>query len=247
MDSIRLREGKCISRVCSDMPAFSGLPLSSQVQLPVFLLGDTPYSILHKNIPSESESPQFCLTLCGPMNYSPWNSPGKIAGVGSLSLLQKTFPTQGSNPGWPLISQADSLPAKPQEKPKSNPKSLIKPQLGPIPRLTKSAYLRAGPEGISQGICTVHTLPCCCVVLVTQSCLTLCKPMYCSPPGSLSMGFPRQEYWEILPFPSPVDLPDPGIKPRSPALQADSLPSEPGGGGGRGMGFLLTLTSKEQW
>ena len=46
---------------------------------------------------------------------------------------------------------------------------------------------------------------------------------------SLSMGFSRQEYWSGLPFPSPGDLPNPGIKPRSPALQADTLPSEPPG------------------
>ena len=45
----------------------------------------------------------------------------------------------------------------------------------------------------------------------------------------LSMGFPGQEYWGGLPFPSPGDLPDPGIKSRSSALQADSLPSEPPG------------------
>ena len=43
------------------------------------------------------------------------------------------------------------------------------------------------------------------------------------------MGFSRQEYWSGLPFPSPGDLPDPGIKPGSPALQADALPSEPPG------------------
>ena len=43
----------------------------------------------------------------------------------------------------------------------------------------------------------------------------------------LSMEFFRQEYWNGLPFPSPGDLPDPGIEPGSPALQADSLPSEP--------------------
>ena len=43
------------------------------------------------------------------------------------------------------------------------------------------------------------------------------------------MGFSRQEYWSGLPFPSPEDLPDPGIEPRSPALQADALPSEPPG------------------
>ena len=44
-----------------------------------------------------------------------------------------------------------------------------------------------------------------------------------------SMGFSRQEYWSGLPFPSPGDLPDPGIKPRSPTLQADALTSEPPG------------------
>ena len=45
----------------------------------------------------------------------------------------------------------------------------------------------------------------------------------------LSTGFSRQEYWIGLPFPSPGDLPDPGTKPRSPTLQADSLPTELGG------------------
>ena len=49
---------------------------------------------------------------------------------------------------------------------------------------------------------------------------------YQAPP---SMGFSRQEYWSGFPFPSPGDLPDPGIKPRSPALWADALPSEPPG------------------
>ena len=42
----------------------------------------------------------------------------------------------------------------------------------------------------------------------------------------LSMGFSRQEYWSGLPFPSPGDLPDSGIEPMSPVLQADSLPVE---------------------
>ena len=44
-----------------------------------------------------------------------------------------------------------------------------------------------------------------------------------------SMGFSRQEYWSGLPFPAPGDLPNPGIEPQSPALQADALPSEPPG------------------
>ena len=47
--------------------------------------------------------------------------------------------------------------------------------------------------------------------------------------ASTSMGFSRQQYWSGLPFPSPGDLPDPGIEPRSPAMQADALPSEPPG------------------
>ena len=43
------------------------------------------------------------------------------------------------------------------------------------------------------------------------------------------MGFSRQEYWSGLPFPSPGDLPDPGMEPRSPTLQADALTSAPPG------------------
>ena len=43
------------------------------------------------------------------------------------------------------------------------------------------------------------------------------------------MGFSRQEYWSGLPFPSPGDLPDPGIEPMSPTLEADALNSEPPG------------------
>ena len=64
-------------------------------------------------------------------------------------------------------------------------------------------------------------------VLITLSCLTLCDPTDWGSPGSLSMGFSRQEYWSGLPFPSPGDLPDPGIKPRPPALQTPSLLCEP--------------------
>ena len=49
---------------------------------------------------------------------------------------------------------------------------------------------------------------------------------YLAPPP---MGFSRQEYWSGLPFPSPGDLPNPGIEPRSPAFQADALTPEPPG------------------
>ena len=64
-------------------------------------------------------------------------------------------------------------------------------------------------------------------VLVAQSCPTLCDPMNCTAHQALlSMGFSRQGYWSVLKFPSPEDLPDPGIKPGSPALQLDTLVSE---------------------
>ena len=53
--------------------------------------------------------------------------------------------------------------------------------------------------------------------------------MDCSLPGSSVHGFSRKEYWSGLPFPSPGDLPDPGIKQQSPALQANSLPPDPPG------------------
>ena len=62
---------------------------------------------------------------------------------------------------------------------------------------------------------------------VTQSRPTLCDPMDCSLPGSSVHGISREEYWSGLPFPSPGDLPDPGVEPESLALQADALPSEP--------------------
>ena len=65
--------------------------------------------------------------------------------------------------------------------------------------------------------------------LVTQSCPTLCNPMDCSPQALKFLEFSRQESWSGLLFPSPGDLPDPGIKPGSLELQADSLPTEPPG------------------
>ena len=66
-------------------------------------------------------------------------------------------------------------------------------------------------------------------MLVSQWCPILLDPMDCSSPGTvtpLSMEFSRQEYWSGLPCPSPGDLPDLGIEPGSPSLQANSLMSE---------------------
>ena len=63
----------------------------------------------------------------------------------------------------------------------------------------------------------------------------------------LSMGISRQEYWSGLPFPSPGDLPDLGIKPESPPLQADSLPTELQGKPlGSPLIFLVMLTKRAE-
>ena len=74
---------------------------------------------------------------------------------------------------------------------------------------TKDSYLFFGGSG-----------------LVTKSCLTLATPQTVARQAPPSMGFSRQEYWSGLTFPSPGDLHNPGIEPRSPALQADVLPAE---------------------
>ena len=68
-------------------------------------------------------------------------------------------------------------------------------------------------------------------VLVTQSCLTFCDTMDCSPPSSSVHGILQARILESVttPFSSPGDLPDPGIEPGFPVLQADSLSSEPPG------------------
>ena len=60
--------------------------------------------------------------------------------------------------------------------------------------------------------------------LVAKSCRTFATPWTVAHQTPLSMGFLRQEYWSGLPFPSPADLPDPGIKPASPELPGNSSP-----------------------
>ena len=61
---------------------------------------------------------------------------------------------------------------------------------------------------------------------IAQSCATLCDPMDCTPPDSSVHGILQARYWSGQLLPSPGDLPNPGIEPGSPALQADSLLSE---------------------
>ena len=82
---------------------------------------------------------------------------------------------------------------------------------------------------------------------VTQSSLTLCVPMDCSPPGSLSMGFPRQEHWSGLPFPPLGIFPTQGLTLCLQHWQADSLPlSHLGGPELTVEGFIISLLQIKQ-
>ena len=75
--------------------------------------------------------------------------------------------------------------------------------------------------------CIYNEVLCCCVI--SKSCLTLATPLTIAHQVPLPMGFPRQEYWSGLPFPSPGDIPDPEIEPKSPALACKFFTTEPPG------------------
>ena len=83
-----------------------------------------------------------------------------------------------------------------------------------------------------------------CVCSVTSVMSDSLNPMDCSPPGSSVHGISRQEYWSRLPCPRPGDLPDPEIKPASPALQVNSLITEPPGKLKRRL-WLINLRSQQ--
>ena len=90
-------------------------------------------------------------------------------------------------------------------------------------------------SGIAESCCAM-------LCLVNQSCPTLCDPMDCSPPGSSVLGDSPGKNTGVLPCPPPGDLPNPGIEPKSPTLQADSLPFEsPGKPKNTGVGSLSLL------
>ena len=83
------------------------------------------------------------------------------------------------------------------------------------------AFLGVGSRVLAPGTAVAAKSLTCVQLFVTPWTVA-----YQAPP---SMGFSREEYWSGFPFPSPGDLPNPGIEPRSPALQADALLSEPQG------------------
>ena len=114
-------------------------------------------------------------------------------------------------PGLPMLHQGFDL-MRMCGKVRGLPECLVGPSHNP--------HHHPMPRGRSVSTC-VHA----------QLCLTFCSPMDGSPPGSSVHGILQYspEYWSGLPCPSPGDLPNPGIKPMSPALQADSSPTEPPG------------------
>ena len=165
---------------------------------------------------------QSCLTLCEPMDCSlPGSSVHEILQARILEWVAMPSSRRTSSPrnrtpvsygsctgGWVLYHCLHL----------GSPESL--PQLAPS-KDCLSCRMPSHPRS-----CLLWWW-CCCSV--TKSCLTLCDPMDCSPQAPLYMRFFRQEYWSGLPCPPPEDLLDPGIEPRSPTLQADSLSSEPSG------------------
>ena len=92
--------------------------------------------------------------------------------------------------------------------------------------LATSHFLSESPES-SRGEVISEWLPCALLLFSRYVMSNSCDPMDYRPPGSSLHGIPRQEYWSGLSFPSPGDLPDPGIEPMSPALACRFFTAEP--------------------
>ena len=148
--------------------------------------------------------------------YSPWNSPGQNTGVGSLSFLQRIFPTQESNTGlahcrWILYHLRH----------KGSPRMLewvVFPFSSGSSQPRNQTWVSCITGSFFTNWATKQS-----EMKVTQLCLTLCNPMDYMVHGILQARILENS------FPSPGDLPNPGIEPRSPTLWADSLPAEPQG------------------
>ena len=167
-------------------------------------------SLLLPNKP-ESESRSVVSNSLRPHGlYSPWNSPGRNIGVGSLSLLQGIFPTQGSNPGIPhcrwILYQLSH---------KGSPR-VLSVQFSSVTQLCPTLWphelQHARPHcQFSNAVClrefslpTIFVNPLHVCLLSRFSCVQLCASLWMvAHQAPLSMGFSRQEYWNGLPFPSP--------------------------------------------
>ena len=92
-----------------------------------------------------------------------------------------------------------------------------------------NTFFKEGNKLLMQQFGWVSMALCCCCCQLLSHIRLFATPWTAARQAPLSTGFSRQEYWSGQPLPSPGDLPDPGIKPGSPELQADSLLSEPPG------------------
>ena len=125
-----------------------------------------------------------------------------------------------------LLPVSPSYISSQSPSPQHPSSSASKPLLGPCPGFAKSSLLPVNSQVFFKALFSTLYYGLC---LVAQSCQTLCDLTNCNPGSSVPGGFSRQEYWSRLLYPPPGDLPNSAIEHRSPALQVDSLPSEPPG------------------
>ena len=192
-----------------------------------------------------------------PLQSSSWEIPWTEEPGGLVTGVTKEWDTteQRSTCVYPVHRTTHSRPAR--QRPSSKRFGLQRPVCGQLPPLSSWASLCISTL-TGQGACQGHKSRRIRIALtwrrgssevrwaagLYQACSTrfchsqapslswvqlLATPWTAAHQAPLSMGFPRQEYRSGLPFPSPGDLSEPGMEPRSLALQADSLPSEPPG------------------
>ena len=137
--------------------------------------------------------------------------------LGPLSLVRVISMTHGPQRSWvPVVPTTFFHMEKKQQQPENF--LMISSGISLAPSTDP-------PGSVQKGALPPRWKAICCCCLVTELCPILCSPMDCRlSQAPLSMGSSRQEYWSGLPFPSPGDLPDPGIEPTSLVWQADSLP-----------------------
>ena len=153
-----------------------------------------------------------------PGSFVPWISQARVLEWVAISL-SRCLPngeTEPTSPGW----QTDSLLLSHVRCSELGYTCLRKS----ISNKRCKRLMFAGQQNLQEAD-FVHLIK--NVKVKSLSCVWLFAPLWSTAhQAPLSMGFSRQEYWSGLPFPSPGDLPNPGIEPRSPALQADALTSE---------------------
>ena len=215
---------------------------SNSIQFSFSLMSDSllPHGLQHTRPPCPSPNPRACSSSCP---SSQWCHPNISSSVIPFSSCLQSFPASGYFPmsqfftsGGQSIgasASASVLPVNIQCWFPLRLTGLISLQSKRFPRFFSNTTVQKhqffGAQLSLWSNSYNHTCMYACMLSRfsrVRLCVTLWIVAHEAPP---SMGFSRQEYWSGLPFPSAGDLPDPGIKPRSPALQAEALTSEPPG------------------